>query len=218
MSEETKKPDPITTFIPAAPGTKVVSFMFTYDDDAHPPYLRFEQPVVAWRIRHYPDTEYSWAVPVTPKGLLPEEDDYAVVMPDGTCHFETEWPDADFQGTTVEAFAEFVGASMRRCLDDHRCMDCDKTLAGLICSAQSPMLQDDVWREIVPDGDGLLCVEDMEKNLGRPLVRDDLKKLGDDGNGVWEAIEFRRKIEAEKKASIANKIKARMATPKKETV
>jgi hypothetical protein len=31
------------------------------------------------------------------------------------------------------------------------------------------MLTDEIWRSIVPDGEGMLCLAHMEARLGRPL-------------------------------------------------
>jgi hypothetical protein len=178
MSEAKENPIVTVGYVPALAGTKAVTFLFLFDEHAEPPYERHETPIVAWRIRSNIQHDYTSAEPIGPGGrAIFEEEDCAIVMPDGTIHFETDWPDAGFDGKTVEDFEEFVGAAMRRYIDEYRCLDCRESLAGHLLTPRSPMLQDELWRSIVPDGKGVLCRDDMEKRLGRKLVLADLKSV-----------------------------------------
>lgn len=59
-----------------------------------------------------------------------------------------------------------------------RCMDC-KQDTGTRGMAEYPlMLRDDVWLSITAEtnGAGVLCRADMERRLGRPLMRADMKE------------------------------------------
>ncbi len=71
---------------------------------------------------------------------------------------------------------------------------------------------------IVPDGEGLLCLDHMEKRLGRELVLADLKPLPDqDIEKLYRAIEVcreHRKADLEKiERRFAVKSRAGIATP-----
>jgi hypothetical protein len=56
-----------------------------------------------------------------------------------------------------------------------RCLDC-----GICTSANGEyplMIRDELWYQIVPGGEGMLCRADMERRLGRPLTQEDLIPL-----------------------------------------
>ena len=70
---------------------------------------------------------------------------------------------------TDEEIIEYISDAWSALVDHvFNCLDCDK-------DDWSPhyMLQDDVWLEIHPDGDGILCLECAEKRMGRPFTVDE---------------------------------------------
>ncbi len=89
------------------------SFSCTFGEYADPPYERYECPVVASRMRHNSVIDATWAEPIIPGTHTPfiDEEDYALVMPDGTVHFRTHFD--EFAGKTVDEFAAFLATAIR---------------------------------------------------------------------------------------------------------
>ncbi|GAA1482972.1 hypothetical protein GCM10009624_34120 [Gordonia sinesedis] len=56
---------------------------------------------------------------------------------------------------------------------DWRCLGCGVDMFSL---DEYFLLRGDLWRSIVPNGDGHMCVGCVEQSLGRRLVRDDFTK------------------------------------------
>jgi hypothetical protein len=61
-------------------------------------------------------------------------------------------------------------ASRRRLQD---CRDCGVDTSFGTGNGHYYLACDDVWREAVPGGEGQLCLDCLERRLGRPLVRGD---------------------------------------------
>ena len=57
----------------------------------------------------------------------------------------------------------------------YRCLDCGVDTSG--CGEYPLMIRDELWYQIVPGGEGMLCRADMERRLGRPLTQEDLIPL-----------------------------------------
>lgn len=59
-----------------------------------------------------------------------------------------------------------------------RCMDCGRDTGARGLKEYPTMLRDDVWLRITADtgGNGVLCVADMERRLGRPLADADFRR------------------------------------------
>ena len=66
--------------------------------------------------------------------------------------------------------------------DRFNCLDCGQDTAQL---HEYYMLRDDLWRQINPTIDGMLCIGCVEKRLGRRLQRGDkvLLLIGPCGGG-----------------------------------
>lgn len=62
------------------------------------------------------------------------------------------------------------------------CLDCG------VCTSRNGeyplMIRNELWYQIVPGGEGMLCRADMERRLGRPLTEEDLIPLPKDSNST----------------------------------
>jgi hypothetical protein len=170
----------VSGHVPAAPGTKLVVFScpnyLTADaDDPNSIVHSAEFAVVCWEIRRN-NYDETWAEPVITE-IIDDQANTAIVFPDGQIQFETPYADVEFEGNTLEEFEAFTDSEFRASIRSCCCMDCNKDLRVTTGDDDSPMLRDDVWRSIVPDGKGMLCREHMEKRLGRKLTARDIKRI-----------------------------------------